>query len=364
MGLPVHDGTARMKAQAPGPVNADDVDLAEAPVTPPGRGLLKGVVRVAVGVAVIAFLLWRSDTHALAKAIGDARPGYIAGALVLMFGVLVVGAFRWQQFLRPLGLALRAGTLLRMYFVGTFFNAFLPTGVGGDAYKAVRLGKGPGEMSRSFASVFLDRLAGMTGLALLGLVAAAIRLADGDRSAVVVIAAVLGLGILVAAAVVVGFGERLARRADVPGRWGVRQKLGRTLAAMARAGRDPRAGTLGLAGGVLTQMFLVGVQVLLAKALGLPLSIPTLTAILVITTVASAIPLSINGLGFREGSYVWALGLYGVGHNVALAFALLMLALLLISSAVGGIVYVVAGGEVDATHPRHALAPDARPVAR
>jgi glycosyltransferase 2 family protein len=60
--------------------------------------------------------------------------------------------------------------------------------------------------------------------------------------------------------------------------------------------------------------------------------------------VASALPLSINGVGLREAVYVWGLGAYGVGRDAALAFALLVLATALGTSAVGGVVYVAAGG--------------------
>jgi hypothetical protein len=44
--------------------------------------------------------------------------------------------------------------------------------------------------------------------------------------------------------------------------------------------------------------------------------------------------------------WVWALGVYGVGDGAALAFALLVLAMNLASSAIGGIVYAIAGGNV------------------
>jgi hypothetical protein len=49
-----------------------------------------------------------------------------------------------------------------------------------------------------------------------------------------------------------------------------------------------------------------------------------------------------------QAAYVWCLGTYGVGHDRALAFALLVLAVTLASSAMGGIVYAVAGRQVRA----------------
>jgi glycosyltransferase 2 family protein len=77
---------------------------------------------------------------------------------------------------------------------------------------------------------------------------------------------------------------------------------------------------------------------------GVPLM--AFASIMVLSSLATMIPLSINGLGFREGAYIWALGRFGVSHDQALAFALLILAMLLLSSLSGGIVYVLLGGEV------------------
>ena len=52
---------------------------------------------------------------------------------------------------------------------------------------------------------------------------------------------------------------------------------------------------------------------MIAKALkieGVPIMV--FACIVVISSLATMIPLSINGLGFREGAYIWALGRYGV----------------------------------------------------
>jgi len=90
----------------------------------------------------------------------------------------------------------------------------------------------------------------------------------------------------------------------------------------------------------------VVVNALLADALGISVPAGVLPAIVLIATLTTALPFSINGLGFREEAYVWCLATYGIGHDRALAFALLVLALTLASSAVGGIVFAVSGGEV------------------
>ena len=134
---------------------------------PPGRRRLGIAFRIVIGVAVFAFVVLR-DPDGLRRAIAGADPAWMACALSAMLAGLVVSALRWRAYLQALEIALPAPTLFRLYFAGTFFNAFLPTGVGGDAWKALRLSRGADSRAQAFASVFLDRFAGVMGLALLG----------------------------------------------------------------------------------------------------------------------------------------------------------------------------------------------------
>jgi hypothetical protein len=98
--------------------------------------------------------------------------------------------------------------------------------------------------------------------------------------------------------------------------------------------------------GVVSALLLVAVNALLADSLRISLPVAALPAIVLIATLTTALPFSINGLGFREAAYVWCLASYGIGHDRALAFALLVLTVTLASSVVGGIVYALVGGEV------------------
>jgi uncharacterized membrane protein YbhN (UPF0104 family) len=249
---------------------------------------------------------------------------------------------------------LSIGTLFRLYYVGTFFNAFLPTGIGGDAYKALRLGRDKESLAPAFASVFLDRFAGVVGMAALGLVSSSYVLASGDtRRRVPLIALVLSLAIMGAAALLLVGGERLLGRGRLVKHEGIGGRIRRAMRSIHAAGRHPDAAARGYLLGVLFQSLVFVYHVMIAKALrieGVP--IVAFASIVVISSLATMIPLSINGLGFREGAYIWALGRYGVGHDLALAFALLVLASLLLASLVGGLIYIILGGEVH--KPGHA----------
>ena len=317
-----------------------------AQTTRPKRRLLYGLLRMALGGAVIALLLVRSDLGSIARAITNARPGFIVAAFGSMLAMLVVGAFRWQLFLRSLGMPLPRWTLLRLYLVGTFFNAFLPTGVGGDAYKAMRLRAEPGSLGVALASVMLDRASGLVALAMIGLVGAGAQFAAGDHGRVVGAGAALAILVLGGTVAALALGQRLRGRPQPVG-VNLRERIAGTLRNAVVAARDRRVAGTAIFLGLIVQGLLLLANVLLAAGMRIDVPIAAVAALLVIVSLAAALPLSINGVGFREAAYVWSLGAYGVGHDRALAFALLMLGLLLATSAVGAVVYVVAGGSVD-----------------
>jgi uncharacterized protein (TIRG00374 family) len=299
-------------------------------------------LRAAIGGLVVVFLLSRTNVHRLTDSLAHAHRGVVSLAFAVLLLGLVVNAFRWQLFLRPLGLGLPATTLLRLTFVGTFFNAFLPTGFGGDAYKSFHLRDKLASMSAPLATVFLDRLAGLVGLALLGLGGSVVRLVAGDRGQVTIVASLSAIGVLVAS----GSALMLAPRWADSGTSRVASRFRVFAQAFATAGREARAVRWGVVVGIVSALLLVAVNALLAASLGISVPGAALPGIVLIASLIAIVPLSINGLGFRESAYVWSLATYGIGHDEALAFAVLVLAVTLASCAVGGVVYAVAGGRV------------------
>jgi hypothetical protein len=193
----------------------------------------------------------------------------------------------------------------------------------------------------------------MAGLAVIGVAGGAQRVTVGDRGAVVLVSLGLSVAMLAGMALLFVLSPRIAPTGSRPSKRRLGPGLRSTAVAMAQAARDRRAVRGGLTGGLAAQGLVLGMHVAVAASLAQSVPIGSLAGIAVLATLASTVPLTVNGLGFREGMYVWALGAYGVSHAAALAFALLMLASLLGSSAIGGVVYLLRGGDVaprDADH--------------
>jgi len=330
------------------------VAAASEEILKPKRGaLFKLLIRIAIGVAVVLVLILRiphKDRIELGHALRTASLPWVIGAAVALFIGIAVSALRWRAYLDALEIYMPFPTVLRLYFVGTFFNAFLPSGIGGDGYKAVRVGRARGGIPQAVASVFLDRFAGFIGLSGLGLLGALITLALRQHHLqIAAIAAVLSAGMIGGALILLIWGERLLGRGRVIKEHGIGGKLREAVRAIHEAGRHPQAAARGYLYGLLFQLLVLTYHLCAARALHITqVSVFQMTGVVVIISLATLIPLSPGGLGFRETAYVWVLGTLGVSKHpdLRLAFALLILVVLLLTSAVGGLVYVIAGGDV------------------
>lgn len=91
----------------------------------------------------------------------------ILPAILALFGTTLLGVVRWQILLKAQNIHLKWTRTLQLTLVGNFFNIALPGAVSGDFVKAYYIGKEmKGLKSRAFGSILLDRLAGLSALAL------------------------------------------------------------------------------------------------------------------------------------------------------------------------------------------------------
>ncbi len=308
------------------------------------------LLRYAIGIALLALLIWRSGVGSLRHVVASADPAFVAIAFVMILLGAVVSVFRWDVFLKEIGHVDTFGRLARLYAAGLFFNSLLPTGIGGDVFKAVRVRRQDETVGPMVASLVLDRVAGFLGLAILGVVATLARLATGDHAPVVLAAGAVSLGAI--AGVMLAFAARGFVRRRLRGRRG--GQISRVLDALDQGTKDWTAVVKGLGWGTTYQAIVVVFHLALLRAIHVNVPLGAVVAVVVVVTFASLVPFTINGLGVREATYVWALKQYALTSQSAIVVGLLTLALLLAASAIGGVVYLVGRFDAPPVEPAEA----------
>ena len=96
------------------------------------KATLKVFVRIGISVILLGWLVSRSDPTELLDALLDISPVTWSIAFFMYILSQIISSARWHILARALGFPGKWRTYLGYYFVGMYFNLFLPTGVGGD----------------------------------------------------------------------------------------------------------------------------------------------------------------------------------------------------------------------------------------
>lgn len=141
------------------------------------RDRLPGVVKRRLVLALqtgvtLALLYWVFSNPEIRQNTGSvlrqARWDWLLVAVAVAGLETFAGALRWRVFLGVVGIKIGFWDSVRLFYLGLFFNTFLPGSVGGDAVKALALiGRGEPKTAALF-SVILDRLSGLIALLITG----------------------------------------------------------------------------------------------------------------------------------------------------------------------------------------------------
>lgn len=93
---------------------------------------------------------------------------YIFLAVILYIVSQALSVFRLDYYFRDINLDLSYISNMRLYFLGMFYNTFVPGGVGGDAYKVYMLNKNYNNGVKKISqAVFLDKIIGLFAMVLI-----------------------------------------------------------------------------------------------------------------------------------------------------------------------------------------------------
>ncbi|HEX4560542.1 MAG TPA: lysylphosphatidylglycerol synthase transmembrane domain-containing protein [Gemmatimonadales bacterium] len=297
-------------------------------------------LRAVVGLGLLAWIIGRTDLHALTIRVG---PGLLLGVVGAVTAIAVaqgLAAWRWRVIIGP-G-APPWGYLYRLYLIGLFFSLFLPTSIGGDTVRAAAASAGSVNPGSAVASVLLDRIVVVIALVfyfMLGVLLdpgafthlageIGVRMPGGAKLAAG------GFGLLVILVGLVVLGRRSA---------GVRRAIDEGKRLTLLFARSP--GALGRALGL--GLAVQGVYILawgaLAAGLGWSLPLGFLLFAVPFVSLAAMAPVTISGLGVREGAWLLLLAPRGIPGPDAVAYGLLYFLSVMIVAASGGLLFTVRG---------------------
>jgi len=308
------------------------------------RKHLLTAARLLASLGMLAYLLTRFTSFNLSQLLPEWHAAtlfwLLAGLACTGIGVLVA-ATRWQRVTVVLELHAKLRTLLSHYLAALFVGNFLPSTIGGDVLRIARLSTNTGDTPRSFASVILERVSGWIVLPLLTLVGLAVHPSLLHLGTASRVALFLSLGALVLLAILVSIGGSRNLGGRLANNDGWLRFIGAIHLGIERFKQEPVAALQVIGVSLAYQLIVVVAAWAAGHALGINVGITVLLAFMPAVAMAQVLPISISGLGLREGALVLFLHPLGVSSGKAIALGLLVYGFNLAISLLGAPAFAV-----------------------
>ena len=285
----------------------------------------------------------------MGAALANASAALLLAGFITQLAVRAVNALRIRIIARSQGAPLSYRAILAALFTTAFYGLMLPGSVGAGAATLVKyVGQGA-TFAAALASMIVNRLLDTATIVTLGLAFWGLDHRDaadaGERHVAV---ALLVLGpVLLATFHLILFGrtralQRIAgalQRLEFARRSSIGRAIVRVTEQCAAAGnlaaRDAAAVSVL---SIMKDLLEILVAYCFARACNIDLAFVTIAWMQAIVSLLTLLPITLSGLGVREGALVLMTARHGVAAPLALTWSLLIFAGIVVVAAIGGLI--------------------------
>jgi hypothetical protein len=299
-------------------------------------------LRIAISLAILAFLFNKIDKRSLVEIIRQADKGLLALAFLVLFLTYIVCFLRWEMLLKAVNIRLPLARVIVAYCGGIFFSMFLPSTIGGDLVRSIDLSAHTKRPREVVATVLLDRLSGYVGMLIITISALFFGWELIQYRSVAI--AVIMLVVLLVVILLVLFNDfiysKVNRILDAP----FAGRVGEAIKGLHQELHIFKQHKKIIFYNVLLSILVQAVSPLAfyvtALSLGIKAHIAYFFVFLPIIGAITTLPISIGGLGLRDAMIIFFFARAGVVKDLAFAMSLVYFFFISAYAGIGGLVYV------------------------
>jgi len=267
---------------------------------------------VTFGILYLIFQRFQIGWSDIRRALAESNPWWFLASIGTQLVAITFSILRWNVLLRGQELILPTRHLINTYMVGRFLGTFTPTGVGLEAYKAYDVARYTGKATESVAVIIIEKIvATFFSLSILVLVTLPfVHLAPTFLGAFFVLFVFLLL-----VALILLFKPSLIEKVlsfNFPMKGKIEGKLREAIKAFTIYSRRKTCLLKAIFFGFFVYIALFATYYTNSLALHAGVGLIDIMKIGPLTQIATMIPLSIAGIGLREGAFIGLLNAAGV----------------------------------------------------
>src|SRR5574344_1663924 len=303
----------------------------------PYKKILSTIFKAIISCSGLIYIFWKVPLKETMTHWSMNMVPWVVFILFLTFLSMGIQANRWRGLLLEDGKKVKFRTFYAYIALGYFFNNLLPGGFGGDAVKSVALGKRFRQTAQSVAAILVSRITGLLAMFLCFFIALPFVLAHYAVPPAYTLTMVAATAVSVTVIAACLFADKLKLPRAVQEKITFLPKLQNAFSLYRGHHRQFMLSALD---SVWLQLLSVFIHYSYFRAVGLTVDIATVTVFTAITITIAMIPVSINGIGIREGVQVSLYtGLLHIPAAVVLSASLLGYILTLFQVVQGAFVF-------------------------
>lgn len=299
--------------------------------------LLKSVI----AVALLSFLFLQVDWASFLLVLQKVKITFLVIAALLAYAGVYVSVLKWDIFLKNYKVNIRKLKLYSLYSISAFFSNFLPTSIGGDVYRVIRITKKTNHSKVDItSSVILERGFGFLTLFLINffLIPMFYSVIFSSKAFIIVEMVILAFFLCIVIFLVkhnffIALKEKFVKK-DI--------KLLNKFIDLVKSVLAVKSKKTIIYGFLYSFLFslIVGLgRFFLLYSFGLTINFWYILLATSIIQIFGLIPVSLNSIGVTEGVSVFLFSFIGVPVEVSLAAALVARVSSLVTSSFGGLFY-------------------------
>jgi len=302
-------------------------------------------LRAGISIAIICILLWRIDLKQLFLAFLQAKASLWVAAFLLMVIEQALMAVAWNVLLQARGHRIPFVQMFYIFLMGNFFGFMIPSSAGADAVKGYAVFKKIKDGVETVSSLILFRVMGIGVLLTIATISVLVfsNLFAGDKILFIVLALMFLFLLFLFLLYFPVIRELLKKSLD----WKYIRKIGDIALRLYNSIIDyknyrPALGkvliiSLGIQASRILAIYMLGLSI------GITLSLKYYLILVPIVAVVTLIPITIAGLGVREGAFMYLFSQVGFSRTAGVTLSLLTFFILALISLAGGIIYFLKG---------------------
>ncbi len=286
------------------------------------------VFRITASLALLGYVISKLNLNFLKEVFRESNLWILIVSFILINFSIFISAIKWREILKNTGTIVDLKYLLSLYYKGGFLNNFFPSNIGGDGYKFITLSKKLEAKDKAFISVLSDRLIGFVVLLCFCFISSILFYREFPQvitSFFLSYKNILGLallGVVLLSLVFFVFKEKIVY---------IKKHL-------VELKKTVKWNIIWLS--ILFNFVTIFNNYLISRAYGLDINFFHYLVFMPLILLLLFLPISFNGVGIREVSFVFFFGLLGVSPEQAFLLSFTPYLLSLITSFIGGVLFL------------------------